>query len=235
MVNLTPPLLEDARIGQRLRSIRQELGLTIQTVSKRSGISIATISKIENDKVSPTFASLLKLAEAFQMPLATLFGELNPSSPDTTARITITRREDVTFARTQTYEMGPLCANLRNKRMSPFLDRIHASGAHVGDRLFRHEGEEFVFVLQGVLEIHTEHYAPITLHPGDSAYFDCRMAHAYRSGDGSPAEMLVVWLPPEGSSKDLVSTITAFDGPPAKPTAHKGQRGPAKRKKSQTS
>ncbi len=192
--------------------------MTLQAVSKRSGISMSTVSKIENDKVSPTFASLLKLAEAFDMPLTALIGGLKPTAPVTTARIAITRRDDIAFARTQTYEMGALCADLRNKRMSPFLDRVHASAANVGDRLFRHDGEEFVYVLNGVLEVHTEHYAPITLQAGDSAYFDSQMAHAYRSGDGSPAEMLMIWLPSEGSPGDLVSTITALDGLPTEPS-----------------
>ena len=214
MLKTARQLPSEPEIGQRLRALRQEKGLTLQEVARRSGISMSTISKIENDRVSPTFASLLKLAEAFEMPLTTLIGGLSPTTPPSTARIAITRREEITFARTQSYEMGALCAGLRNKRMSPFLDRVHVSATSVGDRLVRHDGEEFVYVLKGVLEIHTEHYAPIVLKAGDSAYLDSQMAHAYRSGDGSPAEMLMVWLPPDGSSGDLVSTIAAADIPP---------------------
>lgn len=223
----------EALIGQRLRKLRQENGLTLNTIARRSGISISTLSKIENDKVSPTFANLLKLADAFELPLTGLIGGMDATEAPTTARIAVTRAEDIVFTRTQTYEMGALCTDLRNKRMSPFLDRVHASAASVGDRLVRHVGEEFVFVLRGVLEIHTEHYNPVRLGPGDSAYFDSQMSHAYRAGTDEPAEMLMIWLGPDGftaeKGQEVVRRITALDQPdgaalaePA-PTVRKGR------------
>lgn len=221
----------EALIGQRLRKLRQENGLTLNTIARRSGISISTLSKIENDKVSPTFANLLKLADAFGLPLTGLIGGMDAAEPPTTARIAVTRAEDIVFTRTQTYEMGALCTDLRNKRMSPFLDRVHASAASVGDRLVRHEGEEFVFVLRGVLEIHTEHYNPLRLGPGDSAYFDSQMSHAYRAGTDEPAEMLMIWLGPEGftaeKGQEVMRRITALDQPEGQaapaPVARKGR------------
>ncbi len=78
MLKTARQLPSEPEIGQRLRALRQEKGLTLQEVARRSGISMSTISKIENDRVSPTFASLLKLAEAFEMPLTTLIGGLSP-------------------------------------------------------------------------------------------------------------------------------------------------------------
>lgn len=207
--------LADAMIGSRLRKLRQDSGLTLITIAQRSGISTSTLSKIENDKVSPTFANLLKLADAFGQPLTELIGGINPAQPPTTARIAVTRAQDISFTRTQTYEMGALCSDLRNKRMSPFLDRIHASAASVGDRLVQHVGEEFVYVLRGVLEIHTEHYQPLRLGPGDSAYFDSQMAHAFRAGTDEPAEMLMIWLGPDGftseKGEEVMRRITALD------------------------
>lgn len=213
--NDTPPT--DAMIGTRLRKIRQERGLTLTTIAQRSGISTSTLSKIENDKVSPTFANLLKLADAFGLTLTGLIGGIDTTQPPTTARIAVTRAQDITFTRTQTYEMGALCTDLRNKRMSPFLDRVHASAASVGDRLVQHMGEEFVYVLRGVLEIHTEHYQPLRLGPGDSAYFDSQMAHAYRAATDEPAEMVMIWLGPEGrateTGEELMRKITELDAP----------------------
>lgn len=202
-------------IGIRLRNMRRDSGLTLAIIAQRSGISTSTLSKIENDKVSPTFANLLKLADAYGLPLTELIGGIDTTESHTTARITVTRAEDISFTRTQTCEMGALCADLKNKRMSPFLDRVHASSSSVGDRLVRHVGEEFVYVLRGVLEIHTEHYRPQRLGPGDSAYFDSQMSHAYRSGTDEPAEMLMIWLGPEGftseKGEEVLRKITALD------------------------
>jgi len=189
-------------IGERVRHLRQTGNMTLATVAKRSGISAATLSKIENDKVSPTFANLIRLAEAFDTSLAQLIGA-TPAAPPTTARVAVTRHEDITFTSTHTYDMGALCTDLRNKRMSPFLDRIYPSDPNIGDRLVQHVGEEFVYVLKGAIEIHTEHYQPIKLREGDSAYFDSQMAHAYRSDGDEPAEMLMVYLGPEGSNDSL--------------------------------
>jgi transcriptional regulator with XRE-family HTH domain len=207
----------DAMIGSRLRKLRKDKALTLTTIAQRSGISTSTLSKIENDKVSPTFANLLKLADAFELPLASLIGGIDMAQAQTTARIAVTRAQDINFTRTQTYEMGALCADLRNKRMSPFLDRVHASAASVGDRLVQHVGEEFVYVLRGTLEIHTEHYQPLRLGPGDSAYFDSKMAHAYRAASDGPAEMLMIWLGPEGLTAEtgeaLIRKITEIDAP----------------------
>lgn len=217
MLKKKETLTTDAMIGSRLRKLRQEKALTLTTIAQRSGISTSTLSKIENDKVSPTFANLLKLADAFALPLTSLIGGIDTAQVQTTARIAVTRAQDINFTRTQTYEMGALCADLRNKRMSPFLDRVHASAASVGDRLVQHVGEEFVYVLRGTLEIHTEHYQPLRLGPGDSAYFDSQMAHAYRSASDGPAEMLVIWLGPEGLTAEtgeaLIRKITEIDAP----------------------
>ncbi len=202
-------------IGMRLRTMRQDSGLTLATIAQRSGISTSTLSKIENGKVSPTFANLLRLADAFGQTPTELIGGIDTTESNPTARITVTRAEDISFTRTQTYEMGALCADLKNKRMSPFLDVVHASASSVGDRLVRHVGEEFVYVLRGVLEIHTEHYRPLRLGPGDSAYFDSQMAHAYRAGTDEPAEMLMIWLGPDGftseKGEEVLRKITAVD------------------------
>lgn len=204
-------------IGARLRDLRKAARMTLSDVAAASGISVSTLSKVENDKVSPTFANLLRLAETFSMPLAALMGE-GERKPLPTARVAVTRASEIAFARTQTYDMGPLCTDLRDKRMSPFLDRIHHNTVDVGDLLASHEGEEFVYVLDGVLEIHTEHYQPIVLGKGDSAYLDSQMAHCYRSASPEPAEMLMIWLHPEGvrggTSSDILQMIAQFYSAP---------------------
>jgi transcriptional regulator with XRE-family HTH domain len=202
-------------IGARLRQLRQDSNLTLATIADRSGISASTLSKIENNKVSPTFANLLKLSEAFGVALSRMIGDADAGPPPTTARIAVTRADEIAFTRTQTYDMGPLCTDLRNKRMSPFLDNVRSSATGGGDKLVRHMGEEFVYVLKGRLEIHTEHYEPISLSPGDSAYFDSQMAHAFRAAGDEPAQMLMIWLPPEGTDAEngqrLIRQITQQD------------------------
>ena len=93
---------------------------------------------------------------------------------------------------TATYEHELLCSELTNKRMVPFKSRIRArSFADFGDWV-RHDGEEFVLVLSGMVELHSEYYEPVTLAAGDSAYFDSAMGHALISLSETDAEVLWV-------------------------------------------
>lgn len=202
-------------IGTRLPALRRDSGLTLNDVASASGISASTLSKVENDKISPTFANLLRLAETLGLSLAEMIGEGDRPAPPT-GRIAVSRADRIGFARTRTYEMGPLCSDLRDKRMSPFLDRVHPSAGNLGEQLVSHEGEEFVYVVSGEIEIHTAHYERIRLGQGDSAYLDSQMAHTYRSTTDEPAEMLMVWLHPDRvhgeASDELIRTITRADG-----------------------
>ena len=70
-------------------------------------------------------------------------------------------------------------ADLLNKRLIPIIAEIRArSFADFGD-LIRHPGEEYAFVVEGEVELHTELYSPVRLKAGDSIYFDSGMGHAY--------------------------------------------------------
>ena len=66
--------------------------------------------------------------------------------------------------------------------------------------LIRHPGEEFAYVLEGVTELHTDTYAPLTLHPGNSIYFDSGMAHAFIAVGEGRCRILLVSSAPEPNS-----------------------------------
>lgn len=196
----SPSFDRTVRIGRRIRELRIAAGETLATLARKSGISASTLSKIENDKVSPTFVSLVRLAAALGMQLNDLIGARAGAIP-ANARLAVTRREEVKFTRTTGAELGPLCIDVVNKQMNPLLNRIDPGGAST-DRLVRHEGEEFALVLEGRIEIQTEHYRPVRLDKGDSAYFDSQMAHRYVAIGDEPAEVLIVWLSPQPISSE---------------------------------
>ncbi len=92
---------------------------------------------------------------------------------------------------TANYEYHYLCPELRRKRMIPVLARIRARSLEEFGELVRHPGEEFVYVLSGRIEVHTEFYDPVTLGEGESIYLDSSMGHAYVAAEGC-AEATVV-------------------------------------------
>jgi mannose-6-phosphate isomerase-like protein (cupin superfamily) len=88
--------------------------------------------------------------------------------------------------------------------MVPILAVAHARTLEEFGPLIHHKGEEFFYVVEGELELHSEIYAPLRLKKGDSAYFDAMTGHAYLSVSEEPAQILCVCSTPE---TELVSTL----------------------------
>ena len=68
--------------------------------------------------------------------------------------------------------------------MIPIVTKIRARSVEQFGELVRHSGEEFIYVLQGAVEVHTEFYDPVVLHEGESIYIDSNMGHAYIAAEG---------------------------------------------------
>ena len=90
---------------------------------------------------------------------------------------------------------GPLLLRAADRRQSV----LRLSGA-VDGRAPPSLPHEFVYVLKGVVAVHTEHYEPVRLEMGDSLYMDSQMAHIYTSLGGEDAQILMVWLSPAAQS-----------------------------------
>ncbi|MGH8251643.1 MAG: cupin domain-containing protein [Steroidobacteraceae bacterium] len=85
-----------------------------------------------------------------------------------------------------------LCTHLSGKKMTPVLTEIHSKTLAETNGFLKHEGEEFVYVLQGTLQLHTEFYEPLVLDTGASVYFDSTMGHTYVSVGEKPLKILSV-------------------------------------------
>lgn len=186
-----------------VRSLRQAAQLTLQELGKRSGLSVSTLSKIENNQLSPTYETLLRLAAGLQVEVAELFSSRAAASM-TSGRRSITRAgEGIEHASPQ-YRYQLLCTELSRKHFLPLLTTIRARRLGEFTKLSRHEGEEFIYVLSGAIELHTEHYAPTRLYAGDSCYFDSAMGHACLSVGEADAQIL--WI------SSLADTVAHLGG-----------------------
>lgn len=188
-------------LGPKVRHLRKSQQKTLAEVSRATGLSISALSKIENDQVSPTFANLMRLAEGLGISLSDLV-TLDDGDGSVSARLTVSRKSDTKFRSTPKYDMYALCADLRHKRMTPLIERVKADDPSKIDGMIAHSGEEFFYVLNGSIEVHTEHYNPVRLDEGDSAYLDSSMAHTLVAVGGGDADILMVWLGPNASSKE---------------------------------
>ena len=159
--------------GQVLRELRKEKGLTLASVSKLSGVSISTISNIENEKSSPTFVVLAKLAEGLGASFPALV-QWTATAFTPGCRV-ISRRGGNHHFETPRGGYEWLCTDLVEKSMEPALLRVTIRERP--KELDRHGGEEFLYVLEGSIEFHMEFYAPLILEAGDCIYFDASVAH----------------------------------------------------------
>lgn len=180
--------------GQHVRTIRKQGGRTLADLAEATGLSVSALSKIENDQVSPTFSNLLRLAEGFGIHVADLV-TISDEQRAPSARLTVTRAKEQTFTKATHYSFAGLCAGLLKKRMSPMITRVRPRAEGHAPEMVAHRGEEFLYVLTGTVEIHTEHYKPAVLDQGDSLYMDSTMPHCYVVPGDEEAELLVIWLP----------------------------------------
>jgi mannose-6-phosphate isomerase-like protein (cupin superfamily) len=112
--------------------------------------------------------------------------------PVFTARRSLTNSDNSIQISTPNYHYEYLCADLREKRMVPILTRIRSKDIGEFGEPLRHKGEEFIFVLEGTVEVHLQFYNPVRLSPGQGIYIDSTMGHAYVATDCESALVLGV-------------------------------------------
>jgi transcriptional regulator with XRE-family HTH domain len=176
------------RLGERLQTLRRRRGWTLRDVGERSGLAISTLSKVERNQMSLTYERLLQLAEGLGVGIAELFAPDAPE-PTVTARRAISRPGEGVLQETPNYDYRYLCTEIAHKRMVPILARVRARTIVEFGPLVRHAGEEFIYVLEGEVHVHTEHYDVVRLEAGGSIYLDSTMGHAYIAAEG---EALVI-------------------------------------------
>ena len=166
---------EPLDLGLRVRELRKAKNWTLEQAAKQAGLARSTLSKIENGQMSPTYDALKKVAVGLEISVPQLFTP--PSGDQVNGRLSVTKSDETTVQMTTTYEHELLADGLTRKKMLPYRSRIRARDMSEFDGWIRHDGEEFLYVLTGVVRLYTEFYEPLELRRGDSAYYDATMGH----------------------------------------------------------
>lgn len=195
LIEKAPPSAESQRedFGRRLRETRKRLGLTLTEVAQRTGLAISTVSKVERGLMALTYDRLMQLASGLDMDLPGLFGREGTNFQRES--LTVARVGEFQRQETPTYSYEILFPEVWHKAMTPMTGTVKAHSRMEFGEMIRHPGQEFVFVLEGRLTVHTERHAPVTLGPGESVYLDSGMGHVYTSAGDKDARILVVCLP----------------------------------------
>jgi transcriptional regulator with XRE-family HTH domain len=175
-------------VSEQIRIIRNEKRLTLKELSTASGLSVSKLSKLETGKARLSVETAMVLANVLQVPVAAL---LSKPTAESRARRSITRAGAGLRHRQPGMEFEVLCSDLKEKRNVFWRVTITAKTIEEGGGWRKHPGEEFLHILSGTLELHTEHYEPLRLSPGDSILFDADVPHAYVVVEGGQVILMM--------------------------------------------
>src|SRR6185369_5286838 len=164
-----------------------------RALSARAGMPYSTLSKLENGKMALTYDKLIRLAQALNVDIRDMLAAPTHTAPPVAVgRRSITRAGEGLDADSEKHLHHYPAADLLGKMMIPIIIDVQARSVEELGGLVRHGGEEYLYVLTGAMELHSDLYAPLLLGPGDSVYFDSGMAHGYVRTSATPCTVLSV-------------------------------------------
>lgn len=181
-------------LGLRVRRLRRETGWTLAELARRANLSTSTLSKVENNQLSLTYNNLTKLAAGLGVDIANLFTD--DVITEKSERIEVKRRGEGLHQKTPNFDHEFLFEALFHKAMVPIITEVRTGSIEEFGDWDQHDGEEFVFVLEGSVEIHVGSSAPVRLRAGDSCYFDAKFPHAAINVGRNSAYILSVTTAP---------------------------------------
>lgn len=174
-------------MGERVRQLRAEHGMTLAQVAALSGISISTLSKLENGQTGLHLDNMIRLSAAFEMPASILINDVGVDSGATS----ISRAGGPYSHVVDTLDFKVLHDDLPSQRNIFWKVRLRARTLAEFGPYHSHPGEEFFYVLEGRVKLHIEGRKPTILKPGDSVQFDSSLEHAYLAYGGDEAMILM--------------------------------------------
>jgi len=186
-------------VGHKIRGIRESKNLSVEEIAESSGLSVEQINSIENDQNLPSLGPLIKIARALGVRLGTFMDDNDSLGPVVCRAEDRERDSSISFSNGATdarkhMEYHPLAQQKAGRHMEPFVIDINPT-ENLDYKLSAHEGEEFIYVMQGEVEIEygKEKY---TLKEGDSIFYDSIVKHHVHGAPGKSAKILaVVYIP----------------------------------------
>jgi transcriptional regulator with XRE-family HTH domain len=183
--------------GEKIRLQREEKKLELKEVAQRAQLEEGQLMKIESGEVAPALGTLIKLARVFGVRLGTFLDDQEKNGAVVTRKNENLPSGNVNVSGSQKREnlaFSSLARQQGDRHMDPFL--IEVLPEDLSDQGFSaHEGEEFIFVLNGTIEVKYGKETHI-LNAGDSIYYDSIVDHRIKAMNDEKALVLaVVYLP----------------------------------------
>jgi transcriptional regulator with XRE-family HTH domain len=181
------------KLGTRIRTYRERMGLTQEDLAKNSGLDLVLLRNVEENKAYPAIGVLVKLSRALGQRLGTFMDDQFIEDPLIVRAAE--RREETTGPR----GVGPdhvhyfaLGKGKTDRHMDPFYIEFNGTGDR---QLSSHEGEEFIVVISGKVEL-VYGKRSFVLGPGDSMYYNSVVPHHVASANEGPATIYAMVYTP---------------------------------------
>ncbi len=183
----------NVKLGERVKLTREKFSISVEELSERSGIDAAMIKRMEDGDLAPYLNPLIKIARALGVRLGTFLDDKEQIGPVITtkqdmAQVERFRGVDSENDRNRTF--FSLALNKTSRHMEPFIVELSTSSAGNG-KLSAHEGEEFIYVLEGKVKILYGDDS-FTLGTGESIYYDSVIEHDVLAAGDAPAKIIAV-------------------------------------------
>jgi len=183
---------EEIRVGEKIKALREKKGLSLKELADLTGFSTALLSQMENHLVSPSLGTIIKMARALSVRVGDFLGETEGEP------YTIVRKEErkkvSRFASKDGVKYGYSYESLgfekKDRHMEPFIVTLEPATVK-NAKTSVHEGEEFIFVLDGEMEVILGNHTDI-LYPGDSIYYDSTIPHRVQCHQDKITRILAV-------------------------------------------
>ncbi|MFH1975404.1 MAG: XRE family transcriptional regulator [Pseudomonadota bacterium] len=178
-------------IGIRIKNIREEKGLSLDELSKLTGFDVELLSNMEENKIQPQLGTVIKLSKA----LDSAFGRIVSGVGDKLYSVT-RKNERTKISRStshkgekQVYTYMSLAPEVKGRHMESLIVQLEENPE---DEMSVHDGEEFIYVLEGLvaLKIGTDSFI---LEPGDSVYYLSTTPHLIAAKKGNATILAVLY------------------------------------------
>ncbi len=184
-------------VGEKIRSVREAKNISLEDAAERAGLTVEQIQTIEEENILPSLTPLMKIARALGVRLGTFLDDQESFGPVVCRKGE--QEEGIRFSNNTTnasknMDYFALSGSKADRHMEPFIIEVSPAGSEQF-HLSSHEGEEFIYVLEGIIEINYGHDTYV-LNAGESIYYDSIVDHhVHATKDQSARILAVVYTP----------------------------------------
>lgn len=178
-------------VGERVKRAREKRGLSLLDISRRTGIDVSLLSEIEEGQSAPPLGTVIKLAKALEMKMGYFISgdELRPFTIVHRGDRKVVSRYDSKRDKHYGYGYESLAPYKKDRHMEPFL--VTLQPATTEEERSAHDGQEFIFVLTGSMEVRLGEEIHV-LEPGDAIYYDSTVPHLVKCHGQETTRILAV-------------------------------------------